>query len=166
MGNQSIEDFDKELEFNQVRIRQNSVGFGFFNDLSSGMRLSFDNRFEGNEIQQTIERFITTPAAAAELGAEPYDNKNFIRSTMGFGYRNARGFFPTEGVDFLAEVGHIFHLSDDTTFGDLRTHLSIYQNLNRSKTVVWGSKTMYQTVGAGYEFYQAATLGGRESIRG
>jgi outer membrane protein assembly factor BamA len=75
---------------------------------------------------------------------------------------------PTIGMMFDLNVGATDNLRDtDAVFGFIKTRLGFYNSLVKNRKLVLKTNVRYQfNIGQRFQFYQAATLGGDNGLRG
>lgn len=167
-GNESVNNDDDEplgLDYNRVRIRTLQfspalVWRGFY-----GSKVKLGISYENIEIEETEDRFINEFYIAN--GEESH--LSFFGADASYHYSNAdNNAFPTIGMAFSLEGGFKTNLDDSSrSFGYIKPSFSMDHKLTADGRVVLASKVnAHFTLGDGYEFYQAASLGGNNGLRG
>jgi len=167
-GNETInpdyesDDFDRE--YNQVRLGGYGGHIGIVNDTPYGSVFKLTASFEGVEVQQTPNRFITL---------FPYDDfgetKNFISATGSYAYESYDNKVnPTRGMHFEVEAGATQNVDDsEGVFGFVNPQWTLYNALMQNRKLVLKTTAQGQVrLGNNFEFYQAAQLGGDNGLRG
>ena len=158
---------DLELDFNRVRTEQTEVNLGFVKDNSYGSRIRLETNFQRVEVEETAGRFIERDFI--NLDPEFFEPKNFAGVEGAYSYHNTdNGANPTRGVLFDTAVGSTLNLDDtDRIFGYVKPSLTFYNALTRNKKLVLRTQAQGQfNIGDDFEFYQAATLGASNGLRG
>ena len=128
---------------------------------------TFGPLFELSNIDRVAGRYLVSEDA--DVPADVFDTKYFGGLKFGFNYYNVDDrIIPHRGVSFLTSATYQTNLSDsDRQFGALRAELAIYQNLDRKQNIIFATRFGFgYNSGDEFEFWQAPSLGGRESLRG
>lgn len=158
---------DLELDFNRVRTEQTELNLGVVKDNNYGSRIRLEANFQRVTIEETLNRFISRDFEAND--SDFFDSKSFAGVEGEYSYHNTNnGANPTRGILFDTEIGTTINLDDtNRIFGYIKPSLTLYNSLTRNKK--WVLKTQAQgqfNVGDDFEFYQAATLGASNGLRG
>ncbi|MBO6827938.1 metallophosphoesterase [Allomuricauda sp.] len=167
-GNETVNNDDTEplgLDYNRVRIRTlqlapSLVWRGF---LGSKVRLGL--AYENIEIEETEDRFINEFYVAN--GEE--NHLSFFGLDGEYSYSNTDNeAFPTVGMAFSMEGGFRKNLDDGSrSFGYVIPSFSVDHKLSADGRLVLATQLKgHFTIGNGYEFYQAASIGGNNGLRG
>ncbi|NDV15137.1 phosphoesterase [Muricauda sp. TY007] len=166
-GNETVNNDDNEpleLDYNRVRIRTlrfspSLVWRGF---LGSKVRLGI--AYENIEIEETENRYINE--FYLENGEE--NHLSFFGVDGQYTYSNTDNeAFPTLGMGFSLEGGFKSNLDDSRSFGYVIPSFSLDHKLTADGRLVLATKFKgHFTIGDGYEFYQAASIGGNNGLRG
>ncbi len=165
-GNETINlDDDLDLNYNRVKLQTISFSPAFVwrGDLGSKLRVGVS--YESIEVEETEDRFINT--FYQENGEET--NNSFIGADATYTYENRDNIaFPTMGMATSLSVGYTSNLDiGGRTFGYIVPSLSIDHKLVPNGRLVFATKwKAHFTIGDGYEFYQAASIGGVDGLRG
>jgi hypothetical protein len=158
-------DDDLGLNFNRVKLRTFKVApyLIWRGQLGASFKASF--LYETTEVEKTAGRFINTYLNTADdvnqntFGADlKYEFKNFDNNA-----------FPTLGLMTAVQAG--YKINDnaigDSGFGYIIPELGIDYKLIPSGRVVLASKMKaHINIGDDFEFYQGATLGANDGLRG
>ncbi|WP_430968476.1 metallophosphoesterase [Spongiimicrobium sp. 2-473A-2-J] len=158
-------DDDLELDFNRVKIQTIRVAPSLVwrGDLGSKFRLGVS--FEDIEVEETEGRFIETFFTSSNL-----DNENsFVGADAEYTYSNAdNDAFPTVGMATSLHMG--FKSSTENSgqsYGFIIPSLSFDYKLIPSGRLVLATKwKAHFNLGDDFEFYQAASIGGFDGLRG
>jgi hypothetical protein len=155
------------LDFNRVKTGITEAHFGVVKDNNYGSRLAFSTKIERIEIEDTAGRFITEGFMSER--ADFFEAKSFIGVEGMYEYTSSDNpANPSRGMDFGLAIGSKLNLEDsDRIYGYISPTLGFYNALSRNKKLVL--KTLVQgqfNIGDSFEFYQGATLGARNGLRG
>ena len=167
-GNETVNNDDTEplgLDYNRVRIRtlQLSPSLVWRGFLGSKVRLGV--AYENIEIEETENRFINEFYVAN--GEE--NHLSFFGADGEYSYSNSDNeAFPTVGMAFSLKGGFRKNLDDGSrSFGYVIPSFSMDHKLTADGRLVLATQIKgHFTVGNGYEFYQAASIGGDNGLRG
>jgi hypothetical protein len=163
-GNDSYNDEDIiALDFNQVNLAKYEGGIGVerSSDYGSSFQLKYD--IQSTEVVAHGNNFIAN-STFERLGERFY----FGVPNVTYQYKNFdEDIFPTKGMLFHVKASAIDDLGGANLTGILNSKVSFYNSLLNSRKLVL--KTAAQTqlnFGDRPEFYQLATLGGDNGLRG
>lgn len=164
-GNETVLLSNEKKDFDYNRVRQSLVGvyptlrrrFG----KSTAITLGISG--ETVEIEKVTDRFISTPDA--QVPDFVFNHNYFGGGKLGFQFKNVdQTAFPTLGVSFDASVGYTANLQrTDSHFTTIASSLAFYIGTDR---IVLASRIGGKSVTGDYLFYQGATLGGTDNLRG
>ena len=163
--NPNIEDqnnFGKD--YNRVRIGTIRFAPSLIWKGDLGANFKFGLNYEDIEVENTQERFINT-----FLGANSGNSKKTfagVEATYNFQNRDNKA-FPTLGMEVNLQVGYKTNLTESINFGYIIPSLSFDYKLVPSGQIVLATKLKsHLTLGDNFEFYQAASLGASDGLRG
>ncbi|MDP5231536.1 MAG: metallophosphoesterase [Cellulophaga sp.] len=164
-GNETANNDDElDLDYNRVRLATLSVAPSLVwrGDLGSKFRTGIS--YEAIEVEETDNRFINTFFQAN--GEET--NKQFLGVNAEYSYANSDNVaFPTMGMATALHLGYKTAVDSKSDFAYIIPSLSINHKLNSSGKLVLAVKwKAHYTIGDGFEFYQAASIGGSDGLRG
>ncbi len=165
-GNETENNDDElGLDFNRVKTSERSVKFGTVKDGHYGSRIEFVVGAESFEIQETQDRFIAdvfSPSFFDDLQIFGAFDFNYSYS----GYDNKAN--PTRGMFFNLQSGVKTNLEEaKRTYGFIKPSLEFYNALSKNRRLVLNTKVSgHFNIGDDFEFYQAATLGATNGLRG
>lgn len=158
-------DDDLDLDYNRVKIE--TIRFApslvWRGELGSKLRTGIS--YESIEVEETEDRFVNTFYVAN--GDE--NQKEFIGVEGEYEYANTdNAAFPTMGMSTSLLVGYKKGTSADSqSFGYIVPSLSIDHKLVPNGRLVLATKwKAHFNLGNGYEFYQGASIGGVDGLRG
>lgn len=157
------------LDFNRIRNGEIGAHIGVESDNTFGSRLRLVANFERIEIEQTGGRFIDDPALFTPELDNFFEGQSFAGVEGSFMYVSADNQAnPTRGMEFTAVLGAKRNLGDgERMYAYFNPKLGFYNALTQNRKLVL--KTLVQSqirFGDDFEFYQAASLGARNGLRG
>lgn len=165
-GNNTINlDDELDLDFNRVRIRNLEFAPSLVWRGHLGAKFRTGLSFESIEVEETENRFINT--FYQNNGEETQNDFAGIHAEYSYANRDNQG-FPTVGMSTMLKVGFKDNLSiDGRNFGYVIPSISFDYKLIPSGRLVLATKWKgHFNIGNGYEFYQAASIGGVDGLRG
>ncbi len=158
-------DDDLGLNFNRVKIQSLSFSPALVWRGALGAKFRTGVSYESIDVEETADRFINT--FYQENGAETQND--FFGVAAEYSYENRDNIaFPTMGMATSLLVGYKSNLTQSgSTFGYVNPSLSIDHRLSGNGRLVLAAKwKAHFNIGNGYEFYQAASIGGTDGLRG
>ena len=154
-----------ELDFNRVKIRQlkfspSLVWRGFL-----GSKFKLGIAYENYEVQETQGRFIED----FYVDQNRNNQQEFMGLNAEYFYSNTDNeAFPTMGMAFMLQGGYTANLNEsDRAFAYLIPSLSFDYRISSDGRLVLATKVKgHFNFSDDYEFYQAATLGANNGLRG
>ncbi|MBT8223373.1 MAG: phosphoesterase, partial [Eudoraea sp.] len=163
--NPNAEDEDNfDLDYNRVKLGTLSLGAGLVHRGEHGGVFNIGVNYQSFDLEETEGRFIETFAAVF-----PSDNENsFINTEASYVFQNSDNpAFPTLGMKFLMQFGYTHNLDNSNGFGYLIPSLDFAYRLVPSGALVFATKSKaHLNFGDDFEFYQAASIGGNDGMRG
>jgi predicted phosphodiesterase len=155
----------KEEDYNRVKISKFIAGtfIQWKGDLDGKLKLGV--KYQIIKIENTFDRFVRSQF----IGNNPiFENQKFINSEASYHFENTDNTaFPTMGMKTELIAGYTSNLNNDNNFGYLIPSISFDYKLVSSGQLVFATKLKtHFTFGDSYEFYQAATIGGNDGLRG
>ena len=163
--NLNIEDEDNfNKDYNRVKLGTISISPSLIlrGDLGSSFKIGLN--YESIEVEETQDRFINTFYVA-----NGEDNKEtFAGGEASYNYENRdNNAFPTLGMEVNLQVGYKTNLNETNSFGYIIPSFAFDYKLVPNGQVVLATKLKgHLTLGDGFEFYQAASLGASDGLRG
>ncbi|MBQ4821602.1 metallophosphoesterase [Aquimarina sp. MMG016] len=157
------------LDFNRVKTGIWSFGLGLAKKNFYGSELSVNALFEGIEVQDTPGRFITSGLQLVNVDPDFFDRKYFTSLNVQYkfeSYDNPAN--PTRGMLFNIQTGATMNVEDtDRTYGYINSKLGFYNAITRNGKLVLKTDVIAEVnIGDNFEFYQGASLGGTNGLRG
>lgn len=158
-------DDDQGLNFNRVKLRTFKIAPYFVWRGQLGATFKASLTYESIEVESTTGRFIND-----YLNMEDDVNQNTIGANLKYQYSNYdNNAFPTLGMMTALEVGYKINDNSisDNGFAFIVPEFGLDYKLVPSGRVVLASKIKaYINIGDDFEFYQAASIGGNDGLRG
>ncbi|NNC69428.1 MAG: phosphoesterase, partial [Flavobacteriaceae bacterium] len=151
-------------DYNRVKIRTFRVMPALVWRGHSGSVFKLGAMYESNEVDRTENRFISTLPANHPV----FDQQDFwgIDAKYEFINKNDTA-FPTLGFQIALNAGYKNNLATSKGFGYLIPELGFDYKLSPSGKLVLATDFNAQiNVGDEFEFYQAATIGANNGLRG
>ena len=165
-GNES-ENLDDvlELDYNRVKLQTMKLtpSLVWRGDLGSKFRLGIT--YEKMDVEETEDRFVNTFYVANGEDSR----KDFVGADAEYTYANSdNAAFPTLGMATSLHLGYKTNTADSKqNYGFIIPSISIDYKLVPSGKLVLASKwKAHFNIGDGYEFYQGASIGGLDGLRG
>ena len=160
---QNLDD-ELDLDYNRVKLQTTRLAPSLVLRGPLGSKIKTGIAYESIEVEETDHRFINT--FYQQNGEET--SKKFVGLDGEYAYSNADNpAFPTLGMATSMQVGFKNSLDDGRSFGYVVPSLSFDYKLVPSGRLVLATKwKAHFNIGNGYEFYQAASIGGIDGLRG
>jgi hypothetical protein len=157
---------EEEIENNFNRVRQSNleIGTSLIKRGDYGSVLSIGIKYHAIGIENTegrfINEFLTTP------GDPPTDQ--FFNAEFNYRFTNTDNpAYPTLGLDYNLTLGYNNNLKNSKDFSYLISWLGITLKIDAVGKLVFASKVGTQfNFGDDFEFYQAASIGANNGLRG
>ena len=157
---------DKNKDFNRVRIRKFFTGsyLNWKGDLGAEIKLAIN--YQTMKVENTANRYVNTQFSANDA---IFGTQKFINTEASYQFENADNpAFPATGMKTNLKVGYTSNLENKNNFAYLIPSFSFNYKLTSNGKLVLATKLhSHFTFGDGYEFYQAASIGGNKfGLRG
>jgi len=164
-GNET-ENFDDDLDFdfNRVKLQTFKLAPSLVWRGQLGAKFKTGIAYESINVEETDNRFIDT--FFQQSGEESLEQ--FVGIDAEYSYSNADNLaFPTMGMATSLAVGFKNNIDNGKSFGYVVPSLSFDYKLVPSGRLVLATKwKAHLNIGDDYEFYQAASIGGTDGLRG
>ncbi len=154
------------LDYNRVKVRK----FGFAPSLvwraNGGSNVSFGVSYKSIEVEDTKDRFVENNS---ELPQTIFETNQFIGINSKYQFENYDNkAFPTIGMKTVLEVGFISSLENSKrNFVYIIPEVSFNHKLDSSGKLVLATQIKSHIIfNDNFEFYQAASIGGNNGLRG
>ena len=166
LGNESINRDLDDLSFHRVR---KSVFFAYpalRYTFRNGGYFRFSGAYERHKIERTANRFIVSDFSS--IREENFDDQYFAGADAMYFYENYDSpAAPTKGFKFALKVGWRTNLiEEERHYSYIASSIALYQKLVPNGSLVFASEVGGQHNFGEFEFYQAAIIGGQNSLRG
>ena len=168
-GNQSVNlepDNDAiDRDFNRVKMRQLRFGASLLWKGELGSLVKLSATYEAIEVDNTVGRFINV---SPEIPSTIFNNQNFLGGELSYHFKNTdNDAFPTLGMEINIATGYKSNLDESTGYGYLKPSLSFDYKITNNGRLVFATKFGGQVnFGNDFEFFQGATLGAANGLRG
>lgn len=166
-GNETLNfDDDFELNYNRVKVRS----FNFNPQLKwsnrSGASLSFGASYDNIEVHKSPNRFVENNPA---LPKYVFEEVQFLGTNLSFNFENYDNkAYPTMGMKTVISVGQKTNLDQNRrSYSYIIPEISFNHKIDGKGRWVFATKFKSQlNFGNEFEFYQAASIGGTDGLRG
>ncbi len=157
-------DDDLSFDFNRVRLQTFRLAPSLIYRWQLGAKFKTGLSYEAIEVEETQDRYINRFYV---LNGEESTN-NFLGVNTEYTYANTDNeAFPTMGMATSVQLGYKTNLDNGNSFGYIVPSFSLDYKLIPNGRLVLASKwKAHFNIGDGYEFYQAASIGGIDGLRG
>ncbi|GAB1855823.1 metallophosphoesterase [Flavobacteriaceae bacterium MHTCC 0001] len=154
-----------DLNYNRVKLRTFKIAPALTWRGKLGASLRVGVSYESNEVDMTAGRFISEPNV---INTSVFDQQDFYGTDVKYEYTNVdNAAFPTLGMLFALQAGYRNNVSTSKGFGYIIPELAFDYKLIPSGQVVLATKVKgHFNLGDDFEFYQAASLGRNNGLRG
>jgi hypothetical protein len=156
---------DVDLDYNRVKIRTIKVAPALVWRGELGASFTAGVFYESNEVERTSGRFLEQIFPA---NSNVFDKQDFYGVDAKYHFRNVdNDAFPTMGMEISLETGYKNNVSTSRGFGYIIPEFSFDHKLIASGQLVLATKLLgHLNFGDGFEFYQGASIGARNGLRG
>ena len=156
---------DVNLDYNRVKIRTIKVQPTLVWRGELGASFTTGIFYESNEVERTEGRYLQQVFAA---NSSVFDKQDFYGVDAKYHFKNVDNeAFPTMGMEISLESGYKNNVSTTRGFGYFIPELSFVHKLISNGRLVLASKIRgHMNFGDGFEFYQGASIGARNGLRG
>ncbi len=168
LGNETVNRDDEfGLDYNRIKIEQLSFSPSLIWRGKFGSSVHLGGKIQRIQVEDTPGRFLVEGFIPINFQGFELD-KNFIGAEIRYNYENMdNAAFPTIGMSTDMSAGYTTNLDGDDNFSYVIPSLSIYYKIVPSGKLVLASKwKAHFIIGDDYEFYQAASIGGNDGLRG
>ena len=163
----NTENFDEDLDFdyNRVKLRQIEFSPAMVWRGQLGAKVKLGVSYQNISVEETENRFVNT--FYQQNGEET--NSDFVGVQVGYSFENKDNeAFPTLGMSTSLQVGFKENISTDGgNYGYIIPSIGFdYRLIPNGRLVLATKWKAHFNMGNGYEFYQAASIGGLDGLRG
>ena len=164
-NNTSNPDDDLDFDYNRVKLQQVELSPSLVWRGQLGAKVKLGMSYESISVEETENRFINT--FYQQNGEET--NNDFLGVHAAYSFENKdNNAFPTMGMATSLEAGFKDNINNEGgNFGYVIPSISFDYKLVPNGRLVLATKwKAHFNIGNGYEFYQAASIGGFDGLRG
>lgn len=157
---------NSDMNYNRVKIGKFNIGSSLNWVGELGASLKFGIAFQNIEVEDTVGRFINTIFSPNNA---IFTNQQFLNTEASYSFENSDNpSYTTNGMKVNLKVGYTTNIKNSNHFGYIIPTISFVQKLTSKGKLVFATKLhAHFTIGNGYEFYQAASIGGNNfGLRG
>ncbi|MGB7785646.1 MAG: metallophosphoesterase [Salinimicrobium sp.] len=166
-GNETYNPEDElGMDYNRIRLSRLGGEAGFVKESPFGSYFKYVASFEGVKIDDSDDRFISE---AFNTDSDFFERKYFFGLEGIYRYESYDEVNnPSNGMKFQLKVGGKMNTNDaNKIFGYVEPYLGFYRSITRNRKLVLNPRIQAEVnVGDDFQFYQAATLGGENGLRG
>lgn len=165
LGNQSINPEGQfGVEYNQVRIRRVHLEPKLIRRGYKNSKLSFSAIYDYYKVERSVRRYISSGTISEEL----FGGNHFLGAAANYYYENFDSALqPRLGLGYGITAGFIVNPDTKLGYSYLVPELRITNKLALNGRWILATKVKGQLIGNDhFAFYQAASLGGFEGLRG
>ncbi|MFT5217272.1 MAG: hypothetical protein ACI83H_002409 [Glaciecola sp.] len=154
---------DIDLDYNRVKLRALKIAPAIQWHGHLGSKVKLGLLYESFEIEETEGRFINN-----YIGDNMDVTDDFVGAELAYGFENRDNkAFPTLGLETKVQVGYKSNVSESNGFGYIIPSIAFDYRLTANGQLVLATKfAAHFNIGDDFEFYQAATLGANNGLRG
>lgn len=163
IGNET-DNLAEDLDFNRVKLAQFKTSLGIVRHGRQGSKTSLLLTYQNNRVENTTGRFISSIG-----NASLFDRKSFVGTELNYRFKNYNDVaYPTLGLDIQLQTGLTLNTEDTKqSFSHIKPSISFVHKLSNNERWVLANKTKAEfIINDGFEFYQGATLGDKNGLRG
>ena len=165
-GNNSLNPDDQlGFDYNRVRLQTFRLAPSLIYRWPLGAMFTTGVSFESINVDQTEGRILEN---YYQQNSNLSNYNNFLGINARYSYANADNqAFPTMGMATSLELGYTSNLANDNNFGYIIPSFSLdYKLIPNGRLVLAAQWKAQFNIGDDYEFYQAASIGGIDGVRG
>ncbi len=165
-GNETANIEENSWNYYRTRLREWQGEAGFVRESPYGHYFRYVAKFEAVKVMETGNRFLTDEFSAEQ---DLFKSKYFAGLEGSYKYESYDiRLNPKSGLRVDITVGGKFNVEDsDRGYLYLHPYLEFFNAISRNRKWVLNTRIQGQVnFGSGYEYYQAATVGGNKGLRG
>ncbi|CAN1573166.1 Calcineurin-like phosphoesterase domain, ApaH type [Flavobacteriaceae bacterium] len=166
-GNETVNnDAVYGMNYNRVKVKEFDFAPSFIYKAKGGSNLAFGLSYQSIIVQDTEGRYIFNNP---ELPSTIFEKNQYIGINSKFKFENYDNkAYPTVGIQTAVEAGFISNLEDTSrNFAFLTPEISLTHKLDSFGKLVLATQIKSRIIfNNNYEFYQAASIGGNDGLRG
>ena len=152
------------LDYNRVKVRTFKIAPSLIKKGELGSEIKWEFVYESIEVEKTEDRFINDYYNTTGLD----NSNNFLGTELSYYFKNVdNDAYPTLGMTADFKIGHRYNIKEETNMGYFVPSLSFDFHLDNNRQLVLATKLQgHLTFGNDYEFYQGASIGASNGLRG
>ncbi|MDU8885132.1 metallophosphoesterase [Yeosuana sp. MJ-SS3] len=155
---------DVDKDYNRVKLSTFSLSPSLVWRGQLDAQFKFGLRYESIEVEEIEDRYINT--FYVENNEESHNHFFGVETSYEFENRDYKA-FPTLGMGFSLTAGYRSNLKESKGFGYIIPSLSFNYKIDSEGQLVFATKFKgHLNIGDDFEFYQAASIGGDDGLRG
>jgi hypothetical protein len=162
--NPNVNEQDESLDYNRVKLSTFKLAPSIIKKGELGSEFKLEFSYESIEVEETQDRFINVFYNSNNIE----NTNNFIGTELSYKFLNRdNSAYPTTGVQSDFRIGYKTNIDNSADFGYFIPSLSFDNNITADGKLVFATKLKgHITFGNEYEFYQAASIGANDGLRG
>lgn len=164
MGNETP-DYDNEgMDYNRIRFRSIYFAPSLIYRGYYGSEIAFTTSYKHLDFEQTPGRYI----AIAGVNPQVFDGQDLLTAEASYAYNNFdSNAMPKKGIGASLAFGYTENLTENRGFAYIIPELRVTSKVDRRGILVFATKIKGMHIfNETYEFYQAATIGDGDGLRG
>ena len=163
-GNDTPDNNDLSMDYNRVRIRTTYINPSLIYRGYYGSLIRFGLKYENIEVEKTAGRYIDL----APVNPKVFDEQTFYTAEAAYTYNNFdSAALPKKGIGVSLTGGYKANFTEDKAYAYIIPELRITTKIDRRGILVYATKLKAQHIfNNDFEFYQAATIGDMDGLRG
>ena len=167
LGNETInQEQDLGMDYNRVRLQQYYLGPSFFRIFKNQGRLDLFANYSHHKVERNLDRIVNQDDA---INNAVFTGQNFGEIGASYLFKNYdNASLPTLGMTVFLTAKWVNNLDNfDRNFQYTEANIGFTHKITHDGRLTIASMVKGKAVfGDGYEFYQAAFLGGDQDLRG
>ncbi|WP_250433183.1 metallophosphoesterase [Hanstruepera flava] len=155
---------DLSLDYNRIKLRTIKLAPSLIKKGDLGSEAKLELSYQSIEVEETQGRFINDFYNSNEIE----NTNNFFGAELSYYFRNTDNLaYPTLGFTADFRLGYLNNIDKNTDMGYFIPSIGIDYKIDPQGKLVLASKIKgHITYGNSYEFYQAASIGASDGLRG
>ncbi|WP_223032743.1 metallophosphoesterase [Hanstruepera marina] len=155
---------DLSLDYNRVKLRTIKFAPSLIKKGELGSEAKLELSYQSIEVEETQGRFINDFYDSNEIE----NTNNFFGVELSYYFRNADNLaYPSLGFTADFKLGYLNNIDKNANMGYFIPSIGVDYKLDAQGKLVLASKVKgHITYGNSYEFYQAASIGASDGLRG
>lgn len=166
LGNESVYDTDEDnRDYNRVRISQVKFAPSISKKSWLNIQHQFQLTFEHSEVQKNEDRFVMV---SKDINPEVFNGQQFGGANYTFSFKNSdSNAFPTLGMELMLNAGWKTNFANfKQNFMAYQGTLNLFKKIDKNARFVFANSSNAMILNNNnFEFYQAASIGGKNGFR-